>query len=296
MAEKVEKAEKTEKTKTPKTEKVTIKADKKTAKTKTDSEGVTKTAKAPKASSTSENSKKRAKAPANRGKKYSDAALKVDTTKLYSVSDGFNLLPDLGSAKFDETVDVAFNLGVDPKHADQMVRGALVLPHGTGKTLKVAVLAKGDKAREAQTAGADAVGAEDLIEKISGGWLDFDKLIATPDMMVALSKVARVLGPRGLMPNPKTGTVTMDVVKAIRDQKLGKVDYRTEKTGIIHAVIGKKSFGSQKLRENFSALASAIMKAKPPTSKGVYLQKVTLSTTMGPSLRLDTLEVQSQAS
>lgn len=255
-----------------------------------------KAARAPRASDTSENSKKRAKAPNNRGKKYSDAFLKIEANKNYSIEDAFKVLPETGTAKFDETVDVAFNLGVDPKHADQMVRGALVLPHGTGKTLRVAVLAKGDKAREAQAAGADTIGAEDLIEKINGGWLDFDKLIATPDMMVALSKVAKVLGPRGLMPNPKTGTVTVDVTKAIKEQKLGKVEYRTEKTGIIHAIIGKRSFGSQKLKENFHALASAIMKAKPPTSKGIYLQKVTLSTTMGPAIKVDTLDVQSSAS
>ncbi len=225
-------------------------------------------------------------------KKYSAAQAKIEIGKMYSLDAGFKLLPDVAYAKFDETVDVAFSLGVDPKHADQMVRGALVLPHGTGKTLRVVVLAKGDKAREAETAGADRVGADDLIAKIQGGWLEFDKMIATPDMMVALSKVAKILGPRGLMPNPKLGTVTVDVVKAIKEQKLGKVEYRTEKTGIIHAVIGKKSFGSQKLRENYNALASAIMKAKPPTSKGQYLKTITLSTTMSPGISLDILETQ----
>lgn len=230
------------------------------------------------------------------GKKYAAALTKVEFGKSYSVDEAFKLLPELTFAKFDETVDVAFNLGVDPKHADQMVRGALVLPHGVGKSLKIAVLAKGDKARDAEAAGADFVGAEDLIEKISGGWLDFDKMIATPDMMVALSKVAKVLGPRGLMPNPKLGTVTMDVVKAIKEQKLGKVEYRTEKTGIIHAVIGKKSFGSQKLKENFVALASAIMKAKPPTSKGTYLKSVIISATMSPGVKVDVLDAQSVVS
>lgn len=229
------------------------------------------------------------------GKKYATALAKVQFGKQYSIEDAFKLVPELAVAKFDETVDVAFNLGVDPKHADQMVRGALVLPHGTGKTLRVAVLAKGDKAREAEAAGADTVGAEDLIEKITGGWLEFDKMIATPDMMVALSKVAKILGPRGLMPNPKLGTVTVDVTKAIKEQKLGKVEYRTEKTGIIHAVIGKKSFGSQKLKENFLALATAIVKAKPPTSKGTYVKKITVSTTMGPGVNLDVLEAQAVA-
>ncbi|MBC7385648.1 MAG: 50S ribosomal protein L1 [Cryobacterium sp.] len=223
-------------------------------------------------------------------KKYTAALAKITFDKKYSLAEGFKLLPEVSFAKFDETVDVAFSLGVDPKHADQMVRGALVLPHGTGKTLRVAVLSKGDKAREAEAAGADIVGAEDLIEKINSGWLEFDKMIATPDMMVALSKVAKVLGPRGLMPNPKLGTVTVDVTKAIREQKLGKVEYRTEKTGIIHCVIGKKSFGAEKLRENFNALASAIIKAKPPTSKGTYMKAVTLSTTMSPGIKLDANE------
>lgn len=225
------------------------------------------------------------------GKKYSDAVQKIQKDKKYSVAEGFNLLPQVAYAKFDEAVDVAFNLGVDPKHADQMVRGALVLPHGIGKSVRVAVLAKGDKAKEAEAAGADVVGAEDLIEKISGGWMEFDKMVATPDMMIALSKVAKILGPRGLMPNPKLGTVTMDVSKAVKEQKLGKVEYRTEKTGIIHIVIGRKSFGPQKLKENFDVLASALIKAKPPTSKGSYLKNITLSTTMSPGIPLDASEV-----
>lgn len=226
-------------------------------------------------------------------KKYAVAIKKIEDGKIYSTTEAFKLLPEVAFANFDETVDVAFKLGVDPKHADQMVRGALVLPHGTGKTARVAVLAKGDKAREAEANGADFVGADDLIEKISGGWLDFDKMIATPDMMVALSKVAKILGPRGLMPNPKLGTVTVNVVQALKEQKLGKIEYRTEKTGIIHAVIGKKSFGPQKLKENFAVLASAIIKAKPPTSKGTYIQGLTLSTTMSPGIKMDPLEVQS---
>src|ERR1041385_1696104 len=199
------------------------------------------------------NKKKRAP---GRGKKYSNALEKLQTGKKYAVEEAFKLLPEVAYAKFDETVDIAFNLGVDPKHADQMVRGAIVLPHGIGKTVRIAVLAKGDRAREAEAAGADVVGADDLIERITGGWLEFDKMIATPDMMVAVSKVGKILGPRGLMTNPKLGTVTFDVAKAVKEQKLGKIEYRTEKTGIIHIIIGKKSFGADKLRENFATLAS----------------------------------------
>lgn len=225
------------------------------------------------------------------GKKYTDALAKVTLGKRYKVDEAFRLLPEVSYAKFDETVDIAFNLGVDPKHAEQMVRGALVLPHGIGKSVRVAVLAKGDKAREAEAAGADSVGAEDLIEKIAGGWMEFDKLIATPDMMVAVTKVGKILGPRGLMPNPKLGTVTFEVTKAIKEQKLGKIEYRTEKSGIIHVLIGKKSFGAEKLKENFIALAGAIVKAKPPTSKGTYLEKITLSTTMSPSIIMDSMDV-----
>lgn len=225
------------------------------------------------------------------GKKYSDAVRKIEIDKRYSVVDAFKLLPEVAYAKFDEAVDAAFSLGVDPKHADQMVRGALVLPHGIGKSVRIAVLAKGDKAREAEAAGADVVGADDLIEKIAGGWMEFDKMIATPDMMVAVSKVGKILGPRGLMPNPKLGTVTFDVTKAVKEQKLGKVEYRTEKTGIVHVVIGRKSFGPDKLRENFTALASAIVKAKPPTSKGTYLKNITLSATMSPGIPLDASDV-----
>jgi large subunit ribosomal protein L1 len=225
------------------------------------------------------------------GKKYIDAQQKVQIGKRYTVGEAFTLLPEVAYAKFDETVDVAFNLGVDPKHADQMVRGAVVLPHGIGKTVRVAVLAKGDKAKEAAAAGADIVGADDLIEKISGGWFEFDKMVATPDMMVAVSKIGKILGPRGLMPNPKLGTVTFEVAKAVKEQKLGKVEYRTEKTGIIHVAIGKKSFGAEKLKENFAALASVIIKAKPPTSKGTYLKNVTLSATMSPGILIDPMDV-----
>jgi large subunit ribosomal protein L1 len=229
------------------------------------------------------------------GKKYAAALAKVVSGKKYSVVEAFDLLSQVTFAKFDETVEVAFNLGVDPKHADQMVRGATSLPHGIGKTVRVAVLAKGDRAKDAEAAGADTVGAEDLIEKITGGWLDFDKMIATPDMMVALSKVAKILGPRGLMPNPKLGTVTVEVAKAVREQKQGKVEYRTEKTGIIHVPIGKKSFGSQKLRENFLAIAGTIVRAKPPTSKGQYLRQITVSSTMSPGITVDTSDTMSSA-
>ncbi len=229
------------------------------------------------------------------GKKYVEAFGKIELGKRYLVQEAFALLADVSYAKFDETVDVAFNLGVDPKHADQMVRGAVVLPHGIGKTVRVAVLAKGEKAREATAAGSDFVGAEDLIEKIQGGWFEFDKMIATPDMMVAVSKIGKILGPRGLMPNPKLGTVTFDVAKAVKEQKLGKVEYRTEKTGIIHVAIGKKSFGPEKLKQNFATLAAVILKAKPPTSKGTYIRNVTLSSTMSPGIGVDPLDVLSAA-
>jgi large subunit ribosomal protein L1 len=229
------------------------------------------------------------------GKKYSDAFHKLQVGKRYPVVEGFKLLSEVAYAKFDETVDIAYSLGVDPKHADQMVRGAVVLPHGIGKTVRVAVLAKGDKAKEAEAAGADVVGADDLIEKIQGGWFEFDKMIATPDMMVAVSKIGKVLGPRGLMPNPKLGTVTFEVGKAVKEQKLGKMEYRTEKTGIIHVGIGKKSFGPDKLRENFLALTAVIVRAKPPTSKGTYLKNITLSTTMSPGISLDSQDAMSAA-
>lgn len=224
------------------------------------------------------------------GKKYWAAMDKIEKGKRYTVTDAFALLPQVTFAGFDETVDIAFNLGVDPKHADQMVRGAVVLPHGIGKTTRVAVLAKGDKAKEAEAAGADFVGAEELIEKIAGGWFDFDKMVATPDMMVAVAKIGKILGPRGLMPNPKLGTVTFDVAKAVKEQKLGKMEYRTEKSGIIHVGIGKKSFGETKLKENFAALAQVIFRAKPPTSKGTYLRQITLSSTMSPSILIDTAD------
>ncbi len=221
------------------------------------------------------------------GKKYEEAKKKLLPDKKYSVDEAFKLLPEVSYANFDESVDVAFNLGVDPKQTDQIVRGAVTLPHGTGKTARILVFAKGEKAKEAEQAGSDFVGGEELIEKINGGWLEFDKAIATPDMMGLISKVAKILGPRGLMPNPKLGTVTMDLTKAIKEQKQGKVEYRTEKAGIVHVMIGKKSFGTEKLKENFIALISVIIKSKPPTSKGTYLKNVTVSTTMSPGIPLD---------
>lgn len=222
------------------------------------------------------------------GKKYSNAVAQLDTTKKYTVDEALGFAERLSFAKFDESVELVINLGVDPRQSDQMVRGAIVLPHGTGKSARVLVIAKGEKANEAQAAGADFVGADDMIEKIQKGWLEFDRVIATPDMMVAISKVAKVLGPKGLMPNPKLGQVTMDLKKAVEDQKKGKVEYRTEKSGIIHVAIGKKSFGIQKLKDNLVVLASAIIRAKPATSKGTYLKRVTISTTMGPGIPVDT--------
>lgn len=234
--------------------------------------------------------------PGHHGKKYRKAREQIIPGKIYSVKEAFELLEKVHYAKFDETVDVAFSLGVDPKQSDQMVRGALVLPHGVGKSARIAVIAKGDKAREAEAAGADFVGADDLIEKIGGGWMDFDKLIATPDMMVPISKIGKILGPRGLMPNPKLGTVTVDVTKAITEQKKGKVEYRAEKAGIVHCHLGKKSFGAQKLRDNFLALTAAVVKAKPPTSKGTYMKRITLSTTMSPGIMIDTSDATASSS
>jgi large subunit ribosomal protein L1 len=225
------------------------------------------------------------------GKKFKAVAAKVDRNKRYKLDDAFKLLKETATKKFDETVDAAINLGVDPKHADQVVRGAVVLPHGMGKAVKVAVFAKGDKAREAQEAGADIVGAEDLAEKIQGGFMDFDKVIAAPDMMGVVGRLGKVLGPRGLMPNPKVGTVTMDVAKAVKEQKAGKVEFRVEKAGIVHVPFGKASFEAQKLKDNFSAIMEIIYKAKPQTAKGVYVRNVTVSTTMGPGIKLDLAEL-----
>ena len=234
---------------------------------------------------------------ANVGKKYRAAAEKVDREKRYTVEEAFNILPKTKiSEKFDETVDIAVRLGVDPKHADQMVRGAVNLPHGTGKTVRVIVFAKGDKAKEAQDAGANVVGAEDLVAKIqTENWLDFDAAVATPDMMGLIGRIARILGPRGLMPNPKVGTVTTDVARAVRELKGGRVEFRVEKAGIVHAPIGKVSFGSQKLQENGRALLELLLKLKPSSAKGQYVKSITVSTTMGPGIKLDINELQPTA-
>jgi large subunit ribosomal protein L1 len=228
------------------------------------------------------------------GKKFRAAEAQVDRNRRYPVAEGFQVLKKAAEAratKFDQTVDVAINLGVDPKHADQMVRGAVVLPHGVGKTVRVAVFAKGEKQREAQEAGADVVGAEDLQKRIEEGFLDFDTVVATPDMMGIVGRLGKVLGPRGLMPNPKVGTVTMDVRKAVSEAKGGKIEFRVEKAGIVHAPVGKASFEAEKLEANFNALVDLVMKLKPSTAKGVYLKGVALSTTMGPGLKLDTTEI-----
>lgn len=224
------------------------------------------------------------------GKKFKEAAKKVDSTKRYAFQDGINLITQIAPAKFDESIDVSVRLGVDPKQSDQQVRGAIALPHGLGKKVRVVVFAKGPKENDAKAAGADYVGAEDLVEKINGGWLDFDKCIATPDMMATVSKVAKVLGPRGLMPNPKVGTVTMNVTEAVTAEKKGKLDFRVDKAGIIHASIGRKSMGAAKLKDNFDAFIQAIVKAKPATSKGIYLRSLFVSSTMGPGIRLDANE------
>jgi len=223
------------------------------------------------------------------GKKYKKAAAKVDRSKRYTLAEACKLLPDTKVAKFDESVDIAVRLGVDPKHADQMVRGAIVLPHGTGKTLRVAVIAKGDKAKDAQDAGADFVGAEDLVEKIQKeSWTDFDSMVATPDMMGLVGRLGRVLGPKGLMPNPKVGTVTTDVAKAVRELKAGRVEFRVEKAGVVHARIGKVSFGGDKLLDNSRVMVETLMKLKPSSAKGTYMRSITLSTTMGPGIKVDT--------
>ena len=229
---------------------------------------------------------------AHRGKKYLEAKSKGDRNKRYELEEGVKLLVETSCAKFDEGVDLAIRLGVDPKKADQMVRGTAVLPHGTGKKVRVLVFAKGQKEKEAQDAGADMVGADDLIEKISKGWLDFDKAIATPDMMGSVSKLGKILGPRGLMPNPKVGTVTFDLERAIREIKAGKVEFKVEKAGIIHLPVGKVSFGFDRLLENVKTLLEVILRAKPPTSKGVYLRSIALSTTMGPGIKIDPLNVR----
>jgi len=229
---------------------------------------------------------------ANRGKKYSEARNKVDRSKRYELEEGVKALLETPYAKFDEGVDLAIRLGVDPKKPDQMVRGTVILPNGIGKKVRVLVFAKGQKEKEAQDAGADYVGAEDLVEKIGQGWLDFDKAVATPDMMGTVSKLGKILGPRGLMPNPKVGTVTFDVGKAVKEIKAGKVEFRVEKAGIVHVPVGKASFGFDRLLENVKALLEVILRVKPPTSKGVYLRSITLSSTMGPGVKIDPLNVR----
>ncbi|HWS30453.1 MAG TPA: 50S ribosomal protein L1 [Clostridia bacterium] len=222
------------------------------------------------------------------GKKYQDSVKLIDRSKLYDVREGLELVVASGKAKFDETVEASIRLGVDPRHADQQVRGAVVLPHGTGKNVRVLVFAKGDKAKEAEQAGADFVGDDDLIKKIqTENWFGFDVCVATPDMMGVVGKIARVLGPKGLMPNPKSGTVTMDIAKAIADIKAGKVEYRVDKTSIVHVPVGKVSFGVDKLQENLTTLMDAIVKAKPASSKGTYLKSVVLSSTMGPGIKFN---------
>lgn len=226
----------------------------------------------------------------NKGKRYEDAVKQINN-ELYEPQAALELVKNLAKAKFDETIDVAFCLNLDPRHADQQVRGAVVLPHGTGKTRTVLVFAKGEKAKEAEEAGADFVGADDIVEKIQGGWFGFDVAVATPDMMGVVGKLGKLLGPKGLMPNPKVGTVTFDVAKAIKEIKAGKVEYRVEKTGIVHAPVGKVSFTLEMLQENFQTLAEAIIKAKPAGAKGQYIKSVALSSTMGPSVKLNPLKL-----
>ncbi len=231
---------------------------------------------------------------ANTGKKLKEALAKVDRNKSYPLKEAITLVKSASFVKFDETVDLVVRLGVDPRHADQMVRGAVVLPNGLGKDVRVLVFAKGEKEKEATEAGADYVGAEDLVAKIQGGWFEFDTAIATPDMMGVVGKIGKLLGPRGLMPNPKVGTVTFDIGRAVKESKSGKVEFRVEKAGIIHAPVGKVSFDGEKLQENILALFDALMKAKPSAAKGTYVKKICLSSTMGPGVRCDSSDVSAQ--
>ena len=227
-------------------------------------------------------------------KRYNAGAAKVEAGRQYSMEEALAVLKEMPAAKFDESVDLSFRLGVDPKHADQMVRGAVVLPHGLGKTVRVAVFAKGEKEREAREAGADVVGAEDLVERVQGGWMEFDTAIATPDLMGQVGRLGKVLGPRGLMPNPKLGTVTFDVIRAVRDAKAGKVEFRVDKAGNIHTPAGKRSFSVEHLVVNANAIIEAIMRAKPAAAKGIYLRSLTVSTTMGPGIAVDPQPIATQ--
>src|SRR5689334_12505043 len=227
-------------------------------------------------------------------KRYDASAGKIAPDKQHLLEEAIGVLKSMPAAKFDESVDLSFRLGVDPKHADQMVRGAVVLPHGIGKTVRVAVFAKGEKDREARDAGADTVGAEDLVERVQGGFMDFDTTVATPDLMGQVGRLGKVLGPRGLMPNPKLGTVTFDVARAVREAKAGKVEFRVDKAGNIHVPLGKKSFSTENLVANANAMIDAIMRAKPAAAKGTYLRSLTLSTTMGPGVKLDAQKIGNQ--
>jgi large subunit ribosomal protein L1 len=229
---------------------------------------------------------------AKRGKNYRKATAELDTTKLYSLEEGVELAIKDRYTKFDESIDVAIRLGVDPRHADQMVRSSVVLPNGTGKEIRVLVFAKGDKEKEALDAGADYAGGDDFVEKIKKGWLEFDRTVATPDMMATVGKIGRILGPRNLMPNAKLGTVTFDVARVVGEIKSGKVDFKVDKAGVVHAMLGKVSFGPQKLNENMLAFFDKIIQLKPASSKGIYLKSVSISTTMGPGIKLDPLEVR----
>lgn len=229
------------------------------------------------------------------GKKYKEALKKVETEKVYSVEEGIRLVLETAPAKFDESVDVAVALGVDARQSDQQVRGAMSLPHGLGRDVRVLVFAKGEQEEEAKKAGADFVGAEDMVEKIKSGWLDFDRVIATPDMMPTLAKVAKILGPKGLMPSPKSGTVTAKVSPVVRAEKKGRASFRVDKNGIVHTSIGRKSMGEEKLKQNYMALAGELIKNKPSSSKGVYLKKISISSTMGPGVALNPSQTQSEA-
>jgi len=227
---------------------------------------------------------------AQRGKKYKTALEKIDRNHLYEPQEALSLVKENAPASFDETVELSVRLGIDPRHADQQVRGAVVLPHGTGKSRKVLVFAKGDKAKEAADAGADYVGAEDLAKKVQEGWLDFEVAVATPDMMSVVGRLGKILGPRGLMPNPKTGTVTFDIEKAIKEIKAGKIEYRADKTGIVHVPIGKASFPLEKLQENYTTLIDTLIKAKPAAMKGQYMRSIAVSSTMGPGVKINYLK------